>query len=158
MPHPPYVATRSELYVEVPFAPEPPRAEIVPEPPRGDAAYVPGEWQWEGARYRWRRGIWVVSPPGVTFAPWQLVRRGDGRLFLAGSTWFDANGNVVEEPTALARARLRIEKNTAPTSDEPESAPPAAPKPAPHPDEKKEEGAPPRGPKPQPMKSSGGGA
>lgn len=109
LPHPPYVQSRTDLYVEVPYAPEPPHAEVIPEPPRSDAVWVHGEWQWEGERYRWRRGGWVVVPKGVTFAPWTLVRRDDGRLFFAGSTWFSPEGRIVASPTVIASARTRVE-------------------------------------------------
>jgi hypothetical protein len=94
--------------VAVPSAPRPPPVEVVPAQPRGDAVWVDGTWEWGGNdRYRWVPGAWVVPPPGAKHARWVTVRRDDGQLFFAASSWKDATGATVPEPAPLVRARSR---------------------------------------------------
>jgi hypothetical protein len=101
----PRAQVKSEDYMAVPFPPRPALVEMVPPKPRSDAVWVDGSWDWDGDRYRWVAGGWVIVPEGVRFARWVIVRRGDGQLFFAPSVWRNANGKVVAAPAALARAK-----------------------------------------------------
>jgi hypothetical protein len=94
-------------YVPVPFAPRPPPVEIIPASPSQQAVWVDGTWEWSNDRYRWTPGAWVVPPAGGKHARWVTVRRNDGQLFFAKSSWKDATGAALPEPTALVRARSR---------------------------------------------------
>lgn len=107
LPIPERARGRTESYVEVPFPPPPPRPEHVPRKPHADAVWVDGEWDWDGARYRWVRGAWVVPPDGAKISPWSLARREDGTLFYAPSVWTDADGRTIPQPAALARGYVR---------------------------------------------------
>lgn len=91
----------------VPFAPRPPPVEIIPAPPNKEAVWVDGTWDWSNDRYRWTPGAWVYPPPGAKHARWLVIRRDDGQLFFAKSSWKDGKGVAVPEPTALVRARSR---------------------------------------------------
>jgi hypothetical protein len=42
--------------------PPPVRVERVPAAPSPRHVWVPGWWWWEGARYEWRAGAWVIPP------------------------------------------------------------------------------------------------
>ena len=108
LPRPPVGPAHVEDYVEVPFPPRPPPAEIVPRAPSAEAVWVDGTWEWSGQRYRWTPGAWVLAPAGAVHTPWLVVRRAqDGQLFFARSAWRTRSGQVLEEPEALVRARSR---------------------------------------------------
>jgi hypothetical protein len=94
-------------YVAVPYAPRPPPPEVVPAPPRKDAVWEDGTWDWSSDRYRWTPGAWVLPPTGAKRASWVVVRREDGQLFFAPSSWKDATGATLPEPAPLVRARSR---------------------------------------------------
>jgi hypothetical protein len=97
-------------YVAVPYTPRPPPVEILPGRPAaaGDLVWADGGWEWNGERYRWDAGAWVVVPAGVKRARWVVVRREiDGQLFFAPSTWRDGSGKAVDAPKPLARASTR---------------------------------------------------
>lgn len=79
----------------------------MPPKPHDDAVWVDGEWDWDGNRYRWVRGAWVVPPKGAKVSPWAVTRRDDGQLFYSPSTWTDANGRVIPQPPVLARGYVR---------------------------------------------------
>jgi hypothetical protein len=109
VPTPERTQVVAEDYVAVPFAPRPPPVEIVPAQPRKDAVWVDGTWEWGSDRYRWIPGAWVLPPPGAKHARWVTVRREDGQLFFAPSSWKDAQGTgaALPDPTPLVRARSR---------------------------------------------------
>lgn len=100
----------AEDYVAVPYTPRPPPVEIVPARPSatGDLAWADGGWEWNGERYRWDPGAWVVVPAGARRARWVVVRREiDGQLFFAPSSWRDGAGKAIDAPKPLARASTR---------------------------------------------------
>lgn len=107
LPRPERTQVVTDDYVPVPFAPLPPPVEIIPASPMKEAVWVDGTWEWRSDRYRWVPGAWVLPPPGAKHAQWVTVRRGDGQLFFAPSSWKDANGAALADPTALVRARSR---------------------------------------------------
>jgi hypothetical protein len=107
LPRPERTQVVVDDYVAVPFAPRPPPVEIIPASPRKDAVWVDGTWEWGSDRYRWTPGAWVVPPAGGKHARWVTVRREDGQLFFAPSSWKDATGAALPEPMALVRARSR---------------------------------------------------
>jgi hypothetical protein len=100
-------------YVPVTFPPRPPPIEFIPPSPEKGAVWVDGTWDWDGERYGWRAGRWVLPPEGARYAAWTLVRRKeDGQLFFAPSTWKDKAGATLDERTFPrlgpgARARSR---------------------------------------------------
>lgn len=107
LPRPERAQVTADDYVAVPFPPRPPPVEIVPASPDKAAVWVDGTWEWSNDRYRWTPGAWVIAPAGAKRARWVTVRRGDGQLFFAPSSWKDATGAAVAEPAALVRARSR---------------------------------------------------
>jgi hypothetical protein len=106
LPVPERTPGRTETYVAVPMPPPPPRPEHVPERP-DKAVWVDGEWNWEGGRYRWTKGAWVIPPDGAKIAPWHVIRRDDGQLFYSPSVWYDASGSQIPAPAALAYGYVR---------------------------------------------------
>ena len=110
VPRPSHVQVVADDYVAVPFTPQPPPVEIVPARPAaaGDLVWADGGWEWNGERFRWSPGGWVVVPPGAKRARWVVVRRAiDGQLFFAPSSWRDAAGKPIASPKPLARAVTR---------------------------------------------------
>lgn len=107
IPVPKRTEGRSDSYVAVPLPPPPLRPEHVPPKPNGDAVWVDGEWDWDGARYRWTNGAWVDPPSGARIAPWAVVRRDDGQLFFSPSVWYDERGSAIPQPPSLAEGRVR---------------------------------------------------
>ena len=108
---PTHVQVVADDYVPVPFLPQPPPVELVPPwpaTPEGSPVWADGGWQWNGERFRWDPGAWVVVPAGARRARWVVVRRViDGQLFFAPSTWRDASGKAFDGPKPLARALTR---------------------------------------------------
>lgn len=111
VPRPAQVQVVAADYVAVPFVPQPPPVELVPARPAvpaGAPVWADGGWQWNGERFRWDPGAWVVVPTGAKRARWVVVRRElDGQLFFAPSSWRDAAGKAIEAPKPLARAVTR---------------------------------------------------
>lgn len=109
LPRPDPAPVLSADYVEVPFAPRVPPVEIVPPRPSREAVWVDGAWDFNGDRFRWVSGAWVVPPAGARRAPWAIVRRAaDGQMFFAPAVWRDATGRTIPDPTPVARARTRL--------------------------------------------------
>jgi hypothetical protein len=104
LPGPPLAAHVTTDLVVIAAPPPPARVEEIPPRPAGKAVWLDGEWVLRGARWRWRRGRWVESVPGLAFAPWSVVRGADGQLFMAAGKWVDAAGKTVDPPRTLREA------------------------------------------------------
>src|SRR4051812_1756197 len=98
IPAPPSTGQPQSALVEVDYPPPPARVEFVPAQPRAGAVWVRGAWLWEGRRWGWKPGAWVVPPEGAAYAVPVVVRRSDGRLFFAAGTWRDARGQEIAAP------------------------------------------------------------
>lgn len=108
LPHPQYTNQPTSALVEVDFPAPPARVEFVPAQPADGAVWINGEWLWEGRRWGWKAGSWVVPPEGASFARWVIVRRNDGKLFFAPGAWRNASGEeVTPAPQKLTEARSR---------------------------------------------------
>lgn len=71
-----------------PYPPPPPlQAEAVPAPPVGQV-WEPGHWQWDGVRYAWVPGHYIVAAAGVTH--WV-----HGHWAYRGGTWVWMPGHWV---------------------------------------------------------------
>jgi hypothetical protein len=79
----------------------------VPARPNSDAVWVDGEWNWDGRRYRWTKGGWVVPAAGAKIAPWAVARRDDGQLFFSPSVWYGESGAPIPPPQVLAAGYVR---------------------------------------------------
>jgi hypothetical protein len=100
IPRPPETAVAVTDYVAVTFPPKPPPVEFIPPSPQSGAVWADGSWEWNGDRYGWVAGRWVILPPGALRARWTLVRRKeDGQLFFAPSTWKTADGQLIDDGT-----------------------------------------------------------
>ncbi len=109
LPHPSYVAQGTQSLEAVSFPPPPARVEIVPKRPDAKGAvWIDGEWVWQGLRWGWKPGRWVVPPPGVRFAPWTEVRGADGTVYYAHGAWLDARNGPAAEPDAIAMATTNL--------------------------------------------------
>ena len=105
LPEPASVSHPRAAYELVAYPPPPARVELVPAKPRPGAVWIDGEWIWDGRRWGWQPGRWVMPIPGVAFARWCAVREADGSLFVARGAFFNARGEEVPSPPALAIAR-----------------------------------------------------
>lgn len=125
LPTPPTGAhpASSTNYVEVPYPPPPARVEVVPPAPqeRG-AVWVDGEWAWQGKRWSWLPGGWVVPPLGAYFAPWLVYRLDNGRLLFAPGAWHAANGERLPNPVVLDAARNGLQDEGSPVASAPAGA------------------------------------
>ena len=97
VPRPPLTSQPASALIEVDYPPPPARVEVLPPRP-GNAVWINGEWAWTGRRWSWKPGVWVIPPQGAAYARQVVVRRGDGKLFLAAGTWRDARGNELAAP------------------------------------------------------------
>jgi len=128
VPHPPYVAQPASALVQVDFPPPPARVEFVPEKPASGAVWVRGEWQWQGRRWGWKPGVWVIPPEGASYAAWTTTRGSNGQLYYASGIWRSADGGEVPSPPALQQAKssssavVNIEGEAEPTGQDSEHA------------------------------------
>jgi len=107
LPRPTYVQQPSEALLEADYPPPPARSEVVPASPRSDAVWIDGEWLWQGARYAWKTGRWVVPPASASYAPWTSVRGPRGTFYIAEGKWRDGKGVALADPPALSVAKVR---------------------------------------------------
>ena len=93
-------------YIPVPYPPPAALAETVPPQPKRDGGliWLDGEWVFHGDSFVWRRGGWVLPPPGCRFAAWRTWYRRDGRLMMARGAWYDAKHQRVRTPEPIAPA------------------------------------------------------
>jgi hypothetical protein len=66
--------------------------------------WIDGQWSWDGARWDWVPGGWVLPADGAHFAPWALHMQPDGRLRFASAAWRDEAGRDLPPPPMLAPA------------------------------------------------------
>lgn len=76
--------------------------EIDPQPHRDDGCvYVDGAWLWNGRRWAWRAGTWVIPPAGCYYAHpesfWQATAEGPGDLYYRNPKWYPADRNPKAE-------------------------------------------------------------
>jgi hypothetical protein len=72
-----------------PGAPPPPQYEAVPPPPGERYVWEPGHWHWDGVRYFWVRGHYVIRQAGYGhYVPghWRWAPR-LGRYEWIGAHW-----------------------------------------------------------------------
>ncbi len=107
LPRPTYVQQPSEALLEANYPPPPGKSEVVPASPRSDAVWIDGEWLWQGSRYAWKTGRWVVAPASASYSPWTSVRGPRGTFYIAKGTWRDGKGVALADPPALSIAKVR---------------------------------------------------
>ncbi len=107
LPRPTYAQQPTEALQQADYPPPPARSEVVPTSPRNDSVWIDGEWLWQGDRYAWKTGRWVVPPASAGFAPWTSVRGTMGTFYIAEGKWRDGNGVEVVDPPALSIAKVR---------------------------------------------------
>jgi len=112
-PHP----VNGTVYLDIPYPPPPARVEVIPPIPRDrGAVWVDGEWEWQGKRWNWLAGGWVVPPARAYFAPWLVYRLDNGRLLFAPGAWHAVSGERLPNPIVLDTARNGLqEEEPAPT-------------------------------------------
>ena len=98
-----------EAFIEVPFPPPAVRADVVPPRPRPESVWIDGEWHWQGTRWGWRRGVWVVPPEGARLARWETLREGT-RVRHAASVIHLADGESLA-PSELRERRRRVRRD-----------------------------------------------
>ena len=71
------LAAAANFSFSVGLAPPAPVAETPPPPPAPAAVWTPGYWSWDGARYVWVPGQYVVPPfPGAIWVGGRWVHSG----------------------------------------------------------------------------------
>jgi hypothetical protein len=67
-------------------APPPPRAEVMLVRPSPRHVWIGGYWHWQGNRYGWVRGHWMLPPrEGAVWVAPHVEQRAGGRVFISGS-------------------------------------------------------------------------
>lgn len=75
------VATPVASYPPVP----PARAEYIPPAPGGRSEWVAGHWRWNGSRYVWIPGRYLVRPVAYThWVPEHWANRGGAWMWVPG--------------------------------------------------------------------------
>ena len=116
--------TPSEL-LEVPFAPPTIRSDMVPPSPHANSVWIEGEWRWQGSRWAWRRGDWVVPPPGATFARSETRREGARFRHAVAVLHLEDGSSVAPSDLSERRRKVPVEACTSPpaSSSHPAVAP-----------------------------------
>lgn len=78
--------------VIAPSAPPAVRSEVVPPPPDAVAQWNPGHWNWDGYRWIWVAGRFVIPPSSVQTSGWrwipgQWLQRPDGSWTWSEGHW-----------------------------------------------------------------------
>ena len=102
LPQPKYGPQPLTALEEVPYAPPPPRVEIIPHKPASGTVWIDGEWTRRAGKWAWKPGRWVDPPKGAYFARWTTARGDDGTLYYAQGTWREENGTEIAAPPPLA--------------------------------------------------------
>src|SRR3984957_12465610 len=80
------VASPANVGFSVGLTPPAPVVETVPAPPAPGSVWTPGYWSWDGVKYVWVPGQYVVPPfPGAVWI--------GGRGVPHGARWAGANGH-----------------------------------------------------------------
>jgi hypothetical protein len=93
-------------FIEVDYPPPPARIEEIPEQLAGrpDCRWMDGFFSWQGRRWEWNPGRWVVAPAGCERAPGALnwSRQDPPRLYYTPPYWYaaDASGTLSQRPCA----------------------------------------------------------
>lgn len=98
-----------EEFIEVPFPPPAARSDVVPQRLHPDSLWIDGEWHWQGAHWRWRRGAWVRPPAGATLARSETKWAG-ARVLHAASVFHLASGESLA-PSELREHRHKFRHN-----------------------------------------------
>lgn len=102
-PHPPHL----QEFVSVGYPPPPAEVEEIP-PARADetCAWVDGHYNWDGRRWSWEAGRWVVPPPGCYYAPPVVAwsKAGEERLYLTPPRWYREDAGTLSERNASCPA------------------------------------------------------
>ena len=78
-------ALAANLSFSVALTPPPPIVETVPPPPALGEVWTPGYWSWNGVKYVWVPGQYVVAPyPGAVWIGGKWARRGDRWTWVDG--------------------------------------------------------------------------
>lgn len=87
------------LSMEVRLPPPRERRETLP-PPRHGHVWIPGYWDWTGARYAWVSGRWEPERRGCHWVPHRWISR-DGLWVLQAGGWVPDNAGTGQ---SLSRA------------------------------------------------------
>ncbi|MDB5214679.1 MAG: hypothetical protein JWO86_2606 [Myxococcaceae bacterium] len=106
-PAPRYVGHPTEALQQAAYPPPPARVEFMPDIPKPNAVWIDGEWTWQGRRYAWKQGRWLVAPPNARFSPWTSTRDKSGIFYIAEGKWRDPQGRELPDPPPLVLGRTR---------------------------------------------------
>jgi hypothetical protein len=98
-PHPAHV----QEFVPVAYPPPPAQVEEI-QGNGGDArcAWVDGHYNWDGRRWEWQPGRWVVKPAGCYYAEPVVAwaKAGEARLYYTPPRWY--RDDAIERTAATA--------------------------------------------------------
>lgn len=102
VPEGPHIASIETLET-VEYPPPPAQQEVVPPQPAAECRWLDGHWEWQGRRWRWTAGEWVVPPSGCYYAraEYRFLKAGELQTKKAG--WYPA-GPSLASPEALKAA------------------------------------------------------
>jgi hypothetical protein len=102
-PHPPHL----QEFVTVTYPPPPAEVEDLP-PALADpsCAWMDGHYNWDGRRWAWETGRWVVPPAGCYYAPPVVAwsKAGEERLYFTPPRWYRDEAANLTERTAQCPA------------------------------------------------------
>jgi len=102
-PHPAHV----QEFVAVTFPPPPAQVEEIPNSLGGEhCAWVDGHYGWDGRRWEWQAGRWVVPPAGCYYAEPVVAwaKSGEPQLYFTPPRWYRKDAALLTEQTATCAA------------------------------------------------------
>jgi hypothetical protein len=104
LPEPLPIRQHPRAYQQVPYPPPAAFVELIPEKPDDRALWVDGHWSFQGKRYYWRRGGWVIPQPDSRYANCRIRYGSDGTISFAEAGFYDAQGNKLPDPPIVRPA------------------------------------------------------
>jgi hypothetical protein len=92
--------------VIVDYPPPPAEVEVIPPDPGDPCVWIDGSWTWQGRRWEWTAGSWLVPPEGCYYArpmiAWQSTPE-RGLLFYAQPRFYPNDADELDRQSALTR-------------------------------------------------------
>ncbi len=81
-------ASTTVIVQSPPAPPSQPDEAYMPQPPTPDAVWINGYWAWDGSRYIWAAGHWIIPPPQYhAYIPPHWAYRPDGSYVYIRGYW-----------------------------------------------------------------------
>lgn len=107
-------------FMTVEYPPPPAQVEVIVERPGPPCVWVDGHHRWEGRRWAWKPGAWVIPPSNCYYArarmAWTATSDSAGVLYYAPPQWYPVDPDDPDRKSARERCS-KVEPCGAPIDD-----------------------------------------